>query len=179
MKRIITILLSVLMLLSVLPLAASAENGDVFVFDEFKNYMTQSSYLANDGIIGVPVEIVTYCKDKNTNSETTVIMYVMGANIERIGTEKNVDIISDLLDEGYIVVTLDYMGAPEARGTDLDFSVQTIKQKIYSGSYLQGLNRLSKNIYVLPEGYRILAEVVYFKIDENGLYYNERLDNRI
>ena len=168
MKRIITILLSVLMLLSVLPLAASAENGDVFVFDEFKNYMTQSSYLANDGIIGVPVEIVTYCKDKNTNSETTVIMYVMGANIERIGTEKNVDIISDLLDEGYIVVTLDYLGAPEARGTDLDFSVQTIKQKIYSGSYLQGLNRLSKNIYVLPEGYRILAEVVYFKIDENG-----------
>ena len=168
MKRIITILLSVLMLLLVLPLAASAENGDVFVFDEFKNYMTQSSYLANDGIIGVPVEIVTYCKDKNTNSETTVIMYVMGANIERIGTEKNVDIISDLLDEGYIVVTLDYMGAPEARGTDLDFSVQTIKQKIYGGSYLQGLNRLNKNIYVLPEGYRILAEVVYFKIDENG-----------
>jgi hypothetical protein len=95
-------------------------------------------------------------------------MYVMGINVERIGTESNVDIIADLLDEGYIVVTLDYLGAPEARGQDLDFSVQTIKQKIKNGSYVQGLKSLKNCIYVLPEGYRILSEVVFFKIDENG-----------
>ena len=52
----------------------------------------------------------------------------MGANIERIGTEKNTDIIADLLDEGYIVVTLDYLGAPEAKGKKLDFSHVYIKE---------------------------------------------------
>ena len=168
MKKFIVILLTAVMLLSAFATVAAAEDGDVFVFDEFKAYMIQSTYLANDGILGLPVEIVTYCKDENTNSETNVIMYVMGANIERIGTEKNVDILADLLDEGYIVVTLDYLGAPEARGTDLDFSVQTIKQKIAGGTYLKGLKKLANCIYVLPEGYRILPEVVFYTIDENG-----------
>ena len=168
MKKILTFLLAVLMLVSGTVTSVCAADGDVFVFDEFKNYMIQSTYLANDGILGLPVEIVTYCKDTHTNAETNVILYVMGANIERIGTEKNVDILADLLDEGYIVITLDYLGAPEAKGTDLDFSVQTIKQKIKNGSYVQGLQRLANCIYVLPEGYRILPEVVYYTIDENG-----------
>ena len=168
MKRSISIILAALMLMSAFPMSLFAEDGDVFVFDEFKDHVIQTTYVAKDDILGVPVEIVTYCKDKNTNSQTNVIMYVIGANIERIGTEKNVDIIADLLDEGYIVITLDYLGAPEARGTDLDFSVQTIKQKIKNGSYVGGLKRLANCIYVLPEGYRILSEVVFYKIDENG-----------
>ena len=166
MKRLVMILLSALMLVSVAVPTAYAEKPEVFVFDEFKDYMKQTTYLANDGVIGVPVEIVTYCKNPNTDSETNVILYVMGANIERIGTEKNTDIIADLLDEGYIVVTLDYLGAPEAKGTALDFSVQTIKQKM--STYTKGLNRLANCIYVLPEGYRILSEVVFYTIDENG-----------
>ena len=168
MKKIIAIILAAVTLLAAFPVLAAAEDGDVFVFEEFKDHMIQSTYLANDGIIGVPVEVVTYCKDKSTDSQTNVILYVMGANIERIGTEKNVDILADLLDEGYIVVTLDYLGAPEAKGTDLDFSVQTIKQQIKNGTYVKGLTRLANCIYVLPEGYRILSEVVFFTIDENG-----------
>ena len=166
MKKVLLILISALMLMSALVPTAAAEEPEVFVFDEFKDYMKQTTYLANDGVIGIPVEIVTYCKNPNTDSETNVIMYVMGANIERIGTEKNVDIIADLLDEGYIVVTLDYLGAPEAKGTALDFSVQTIKKNM--NTYTKGLNRLANCIYVLPEGYRILSEVVFYTIDENG-----------
>lgn len=168
MKKIVLCLLVATMFFSTVLLPASAESEGAFVFDELKDYMVQSTCLANDGVIGVPVEIVTYCKDKNTNTETNVILYVMGINVERIGTEKNIDILSDLLDEGYIVVTLDYCGATEAKGTDLDFSVQTIKQKINSGTYLKGLKRLSNCIYVLPEGYRIFSDVVYYRIDENG-----------
>lgn len=168
MKKFLILILTVLMLVSAFPTLALAADGDVFVFDEFKDYLIQSTYLADDGIIGIPVEVVTYCKDTHTNEETNVILYVMGANIERIGTEKNVDILADLLDEGYIVITLDYLGAPEAKGTDLDFSVQTIKQKIKGGTYVKGLTRLSNCIYVLPEGYRILPEVVFYTIDENG-----------
>ena len=168
MKKFLLVFLAVLMVVSAFTTAVFAENGDVFVFEEFKEHMIQSTYLADDGILGLPVEIVTYCKDKHTTNETNIILYVMGANIERIGTEKNTDILADLLDEGYIVITLDYLGAPEARGTDLDFSVQTIKQKIKGGSYIKGLNKLSNCIYVLPEGYRILPEVVFYTIDENG-----------
>ena len=168
MKKFLIVILTALMIASAFPTFTLAADGDVFVFDEFKDYVIQSTYLADDGIIGIPVEVVTYCKDTHTNEETNVIMYVMGANIERIGTEKNVDIIADLLDEGHIVITLDYLGAPEAKGTDLDFSVQTIKQKIKGGTYVKGLTRLSNCIYVLPEGYRILPEVVFYTIDENG-----------
>lgn len=166
MKKVILFIIVLLMLASAMPTGVLAEDGDVFVFDEFKDYVIQSTYIAKDEIIGVPLEVVTYCKNKNTDAETNVILYVMGANIERIGTEKNVDIISDLLDEGYIVVTVDYLGAPEAKGTDLDFSVQKIKQNIKA--YVNGLNRLPNCIYVLPEGYRILSEVVFYTIDENG-----------
>lgn len=168
MKKIITTILAALMLLPCFGAAAYAEDGEVFVFEEFRDFVIQSSYLASDGIIGVPVEIVTYCKDKNTNSETNLILYVLGTNTERIGTEKNVDILADLLDEGYIVVTLDYMGAPEARGQDLDFSVQTIKQKVNGGAYTKGLKKMSNCIYVLPEGYRIATDIVFYTIDRNG-----------
>ena len=156
------------MLLSAFATVASAEDGDVFVFDEFKDCVIQTTYLKDDGFIGVPVEIVTYCKDPNTNTETNVIMYVIGANVERIGTEKNVDILADLLDQGFIVVTLDYLGAPEAKGRELDFSVQGIKQNINNGKYLSGLKKMYKCIYVLPEGYRIVTDIVYYTIDENG-----------
>ena len=81
MKKIIAIILAAVTLLAAFPVLAAAEDGDVFVFEEFKDHMIQSTYLANDGIIGVPVEVVTYCKDKNTDSQTNVILYVMGANI--------------------------------------------------------------------------------------------------
>ena len=166
MKRFVSFIIVLLILVSAFAASVYAEDGEVFVFDEFKSYVTQSTYIAKDSILGVPLEVVTYCKNQNTDAETNVILYVMGANIERIGTEKNVDIISDLLDEGYIVITLDYLGALEAKGIGLDFSVQEIKKNI--SAYVKGLNRLANCIYVLPEGYRILSEVVFFTIDENG-----------
>ena len=81
MKKFLIVILTVLMLVSAFPTLALAADGDVFVFDEFKDYVIQSTYLADDGIIGIPVEVVTYCKDTHTNEETNVILYVMGANI--------------------------------------------------------------------------------------------------
>ena len=68
---------------------------ETYVFDEIKQYLLQDTYLADDGYIGIPISVCTYCKLKpsETTTDTDVIIYVIGSSIERIGTERDVDIL--------------------------------------------------------------------------------------
>ena len=68
MKKLICIILTTLLTLgSVLTAAASEE--ETYVFEEIREYLLQDTYLADDGYIGIPISVCTYCKLKP--SETT------------------------------------------------------------------------------------------------------------
>ena len=132
MKKIICVILAVMLLSVFAPTAAAQE--ETYVFDEIREYLIQDSYVADDGYIGIPISVCTYCKlePSKTNNDTDVIIYVLGSEIERIGTERDVDILRDLLDEGYIVITLDYLDDPAAKGEALIYSIKEFRKNSYN-----------------------------------------------
>ena len=71
---------------------------------------------------------------------TQMIFYIINSSEKRVGTESDNTIIADFLDEGYIVVTLDYKNSPLAVSPSIDWSIQNIRIKMDEGNlYLNGL----------------------------------------
>ena len=165
--RVTAMLLLAALLLGALPISSFAEE-ETYVFDEIREYLVQDTYVANDGYIGIPMSVCTYAKidPSETNSTTTVLIYVMGYNGERIGTERDIDILRDLLDEGYVVITMDYLDNPLATTPGIIWSIQNVRMD--PAKYLPGFKFASKGVMVLPSGYRILRDVHFYKLDENG-----------
>ena len=165
--RLIALLLTLIILLAALPLTAFAEE-ETYVFDEIRDYLVQDTYVADDGYIGIPMSVCTYSKVKpsETDSNTTVIVYVIGYNGERIGTEKDLDIINDFLDEGYVVITVDYLDNELATVPGIIWSIQ--KLRISPGKYLPGFKYATRGVLVVPSGYRVLRDVLFYTMDENG-----------
>ena len=163
----LAVLLTALILLTAMPLAVFAEE-ETYVFEELRDYLVQDTYVADDGYIGIPMSVCTYAKIKpsETNSNTTALIYVLGYNGERIGTERDVDILSDLLDEGYPVITIDYLDEPRATVPEIIWSIQ--KTRMSPAKYLPGFKFASNGVMVLPAGYRLIRDVQFYKIDENG-----------
>lgn len=169
MKKLLCLVLAILMVLPMIPAMAKDADTDAgaAIYNAFKNYNVFSTQLENDGKIGIPVKINTYIKG-TTNSMTQTIIYVINHKMERIGTENDVSIITDLLNDGYIVVVLDYLNSPLSVSPDLDWSVQNLRTNINKGSYLNGNSYRRDYMYVLPAGCRILRDVKYFGLLENG-----------
>ena len=163
----LAVLLTALILLTAMPLAVFAEE-ETYVFEELRDYLVQDTYVADDGYIGIPMSVCTYAKIKpsETNSNTTALIYVLGYNGERIGTERDVDILSDLLDEGYPVITIDYLDDPRATVPEIIWSIQ--KTRMSPAKYLPGFKFAANGVMVLPAGYRLIRDVQFYKIDENG-----------
>lgn len=166
MKRIMCLFLALMLVLPMLPVFASEDAQDAIGI-AFSDYNIYSATLENDGKIGIPVKINTYVKGE-TNKLTNTVIYVINHAMERIGTEDDVSIIEDLLDEGYIVVVLDYQNSPKAISPDLDWSVQGIRTKINNGNYLNGSLCRKDYMYVLPSGSRIKRDVKFFNFLEHG-----------
>lgn len=170
MMRLLSLAVALFMLLPLTNTAvlAQEEEGETYVFEELREYLVQDTYVANDGKIGIPMSVCTYAKidPKETTTDTTVLIYVIGYNGERIGTEKDLDILVDLLDEGYVVITMDYFDDPRATVPEIIWSVQ--QTRMAPSKYLPGFKFAPKGVMVLPSGYRVLRDVHFFKLDENG-----------
>ncbi len=135
------------------------------MFKELEAYKKGEWHLADDGTIGIPAEIVTYCRHEK--EKAPVILYIMGyVGARKAGREPALPILSDLLDEGYVVVTLDYMGNDRATEPQLDWSIQNIRVNIKL--YLCELSYHPLEVYVLPDGYRIVRNIVYYNLDVQG-----------
>lgn len=170
MKRFWCLLLTVVLCLGAVPMsvwAADQSEGDDYVFEEIKEYRKSFTYLKDDGKMGIPAAITTYYRGEKANSETAVVLYVMGyvgARDRRM--EEAESILADLLDEGYIVVTLDYLENPKAVEPLLDWSVQNIRINIKK--YTANLSFAKTEVYVVPDGYRLARNIVYFRLDEHA-----------
>lgn len=166
-RRLTALLLTAIFLLNASAFAAFGE-GETYVFEEIRDYLVQDTYVADDGYIGIPMSVCTYAKLKpeQSTSTDTVVIYVLGYNGERIGTERDIDIICDLLDEGYVVITMDYFDDERATVPDIIWSVQ--KLRMSPAKYLPGYKFAAKGVMVLPAGYRLLRDVNFFALDQNG-----------
>ena len=169
MKKLMILALAALTILGALPLSAfAAVDASNYVFEDIDAYRKSFQYLEKDGKIGIPAAVTTYYKGDKSNADTSVILYVMGyVGAKEVGREDTLTILQDLLDEGYIVVTLDYIDNEKATTPNLDWSIQNIRMNIRS--YIPtALSYDKAEIYVVPDGYRIARNIVYYDFSENA-----------
>ena len=141
--------------------------GDNYIMEEIRQYQKGSQYLEKDSKLGIPVALTTYYKGETSTADTPLILYIMGyVGAGKVGTEDSGTILADLLDEGYIVLTVDYLGNEAAVAPTLDWSIQNIRVNVKT--YLGGLSCHSIERYVVPEGYRIARNIVYYNINVNA-----------
>ncbi len=134
--------------------------------------------IENDGYIGIPIELTTYYdfashgKAKAGYNGTPYVTYVVNTRAERIGALSDTEIISSMLERGYIVSVLDYKNDPRAISPDLDWSAQTVREDIYKGKYLFDttvfeIGEYSTN-FIVPAGYDVLENAVFWEIDKHS-----------
>lgn len=106
----------------------------------------------------------------NNSDQTPVAMYVINHSGEYPGTDSDADIVCGLLDEGYIVVVVDYQNSELAISPNIEHSLKVIRESNLknSGNYLGGLSYGKNKIYVVPSGYRIVRNVVFFDLLQSG-----------
>ena len=141
---------------------------------------TQS--FTDDGYIGIPYEVTVYYdyathgKAKAgfmTTGATPMIVYVVNTNVERIGTDSDVDIIKSMLSRGYIVTVVDYKNNAKAQSPAIEWSTQLIRAKALAGNYFKDTTVFASGNYVdtltVPAGYDVRMNDVYFELDKHGV----------
>ncbi len=177
------LMLAVLSCVIFISATASTEKEDAMIAIEadatlsaFKQGETIS--LATDGYIGIPVEITVYYDGTSAATpgpqldSTPVVLYVVNAELERIGTDSDVDIIRRMVSNGYAVAVLDYLNNPKATSPKLDWSAQTVRNQLKSGAYFTDKTVFPEgtyyNSFVVPSGYDISINNVFWEIDKHS-----------
>jgi hypothetical protein len=138
---------------------------------ERKSMMWHANKLDTD----CPMNI--YYKETSTGGlDKPVIVYVMNHGYPRIGQEADASILADMIDEDYIVITVDFNNNTNAVSPYFDKDLHDIYKAVYGiefTSLLQDINLIPSNkyaCYFIPAGNRIIRNQVYFELDKHGSY---------
>jgi hypothetical protein len=104
-----------------------------------------------------------------------VIIYILNAAMPRIGTEADASIMSDFIQDGYLLITLDFNGNPLAKHPVLDTNVDLFRRAVIgyqTDPLLQGTSLLphDENIYIVPSGWRLERDLTYWEADKHGAH---------
>ena len=110
---------------------------------------------ADDGYIGIPYKVTVYYDSAKgaakpgymTNGATPVILYVVNADFERIGTDSDVSIIKSMIKRGYAVAVLDYLNDAKAVSPALDYSAQLLRSELASGAFFENKEIFTEGPY--------------------------------
>jgi hypothetical protein len=92
-----------------------------------------------------------------------LIIYLENLAAPRIGTDSDEAIIHDFLDEGYLVVTLDYESNPKARVPFINQDLFEIRSGLLHKKLLSDMQIDPAHIFIIPSGSRLLANVTYYQ----------------
>ena len=103
---------------------------------------------------------------------TPVILYVVNADVERIGTDSDADIIKRMISRGYAVAVCDYLNSAAAVSPALDWSAQTVRNQLKTGAYFTDKAVFPEgtyyNSFVVPAGYDLSFGHVFWEIDKHA-----------
>lgn len=100
-----------------------------------------------------------------------VLLYVARTAIERIGRRSDEELLSSMLERGYTVVVLDYLGNPRALCPMLERSVQSLRGRLEVGEFLstEAFPRgACFDTLVVPAGCDVLTDSVFWSFDRHG-----------
>ena len=132
-------------------------------------------HIEMDGYIGIPVRLsVYYAAEAPVTAGiggTPLILYVVNTATERIGMRSDTEIIRSMLDRGYLVCVVDYLGNERARTPALDWSLQAMRANINAGKYFSDLGIPAgnyKETFVVPAGYDVSLSHSFWEIDKHS-----------
>ena len=183
-KKLITMLVCIaalMLALVVAAFAASEEKEDAMVAIEAAfadKQVGTTQRVERDGYIGIPVEITTYYDYANHGAAkpgynaTIAIMYVVNTGVDRVGTKTDVEIITSMLERGYIVSVFDYLNNAKAVSPGLDWSTQTIRKEFLSGKFFTDTTKIPAGSYhdnfVVPAGFDLSYGNVFWEADKHA-----------
>lgn len=179
-KKIISLLIALIMIFPAwisIPSEAAGNDAMTAINSSLASYKQGSTIeVADDGYIGIPVDVsVFFDKANNTaksgHNGTPVIIYVVNTNIERVGTDSDVSIITSMLNRGYIVVVFDYKNNIKATGQPLEWSVQEMRVNVKNKTYLKDSCFPAGTYYdnyMVPAGYDVSLNNVYWEMDKHA-----------
>ena len=189
-KPLILIIAAVAIIMSCFMVSVFADDAnktdamiEINASEKLSGAFVKKMTLADDGYIGIPVELSFYYDYANHGKANpigylnpdgdAVVLYVVNSNLERIGTKSDVDIISGLLDRGWVVAVADYKNNSKADTPDLDWSAQRIRDRLYKGEFFSDTtDKIGKGTYVtnfiLPAGYDVDPFRLFWELDKHG-----------
>jgi hypothetical protein len=122
----------------------------------------------------VPLKIY-YPEDRTGPEGRDVIVYIKNRAWKRIGKETDLSILSDYIRKKFIVITLDFGNDPKAVSPFIDDDLNGIYSAVFgymTKSLLEDSHLVPKEFrcFILPEGYRVATDLVYWEIDKHGVY---------
>ncbi len=133
-------------------------------------------HIPDDGYIGIPLEVTLLFDKKNGGivpgiGGTPIILYVINANIERIGRDPDEDILREMLSRGHAVLLTDYLGDARACPPALDWSIQKMRRRVMNGD-IDGIFSLPNikhpETFIVPAGYDVAISKPYWAFDKHG-----------
>ena len=170
MKNLIKSLIIPLFILAIMGSCTSSAN-----LSELNPYLKKSvSWKCTSLNKEIPLNIY-YLEDTTDPGGRDVIVYVKNRAWERIGQESDLSILSDFIKKKFIVITLDFGNDPKAVSPSFDNDINEVYSAVFgykTKSLLQDINLIPKEYrcFVIPEGYRVATDLVYWEIDKHGVY---------
>ncbi|MBQ9069742.1 MAG: Ig-like domain-containing protein [Clostridia bacterium] len=198
LTKISLLLIAVLLIvLSATAVLVSAEDsielkGDMeaitAAFDE--KYLVQSTVRGEDKYVGDYQYTMYYDKEKGPitvdyNGTPIIIYTVNHPKIERVGTDEDVEIIQSMLNNGYVVVVLDYLESDKAVSPAIDYSTQLFRAnlvygwgEIFTNKTLFPEGNYREN-FLVPSGCNVLLNQVFWETDKHSVNgtFNKIVEN--
>ena len=111
--------------------------------------------------LGKTVALEVLPPDGATGKEAPpIVVYLKGLATPRIGTEGDETILADFLKDGFVVVTVDYAGAPKAAPPHLNADLLKLRTDV--ARIVRPLKIHADRIYIVPAGYRMVRDITFF-----------------
>ena len=135
--------------------------------DEWANW----SNWEDKEIFTLPCELTAYYRTKEAEAPKGAILYIVGHLEPRVGTESDVAIINDYLNEGYVVVLTDFLDGENAVSPYLDSAIAILRHELvvnkrFVGEYYAA--DFQYDTFVLPAGYRMVRDIAYFDVGQSA-----------
>jgi len=105
----------------------------------------------------------------STNQPSPLIVYLENLAAPRAGTDDDSAIIKDFLNQGYLVVTLDYAHQSEARVPFINRDLLGLRNQVLHKTFLIGIEIDPAHVFLVPAGHRLLRDVVFYRDSDRTL----------
>ena len=131
-----------------------------------------------DEVNGFPVRLVTLYDEasfgtaKSGTRGTAAVLYVVGTNTPRTGTDSDTAIVSSMIARGYIVVVADFDDNKETTTPKIDWTIDALIQKVKNAEFFTTSafeSGIYYNSYIVPSGHNLSLGNIFWQIDRHSV----------